>query len=389
MAGLFNKVLNRKKFICPFCFSEYEKERIKYVCPDCGQESTPTFTEKRKMAIRCKHCNMMASVRLCPICGEYDVEMPGEANGVIPVDFLDADDRFVLGIMGASSSGKTSFLTAMLHELGRVPELRLALSAQNRYTRDVQNDNCKNIYEDHVPPCATSPIMFGDGLKTQLWEIKNLMRTKGNGAPSYAFAICDAAGEDYIWRADEIPNICRYIGVSDAVIITIDSLGFTNLRGVIDSDIKKGSGFFLEETDNAADMVNRLSNYIREACGIIPSKQITVPVAIVLTKFDIILQLDSLPWGTVVREPRMNFSNGKVNMEEIMKVHEEICNWLYDIGERDFVSVLECNFQTFCFFGVSSYGEPPQMSGLINGTLNPHRVIDPMLWILKEENVID
>lgn len=389
MAGLFNKVLNRKKFICPFCFSEYDKGRIKYFCPDCGKESMPTFAEKWEISIRCKNCGGRANVRICPNCGEYDKQISEETKGVIPVGFLDADDRFILGIMGASSSGKTSFLTAMLHELSRVHELRLALSAQNRYARDVQKGNCRNIYEDHILPCATSPIMFEDGLKTQLWEIKNLMRAKGNRIPSCAFAIYDAAGQDYYIRPAGVTDICKYISASDAIIITIDPLRFVDPYGMIVSDIRKGSGTFMEGINDTVALVNGLSHYIRESCGIIPSKQITVPVAIVLTKFDVILRLDSLPQGTVVRKSRMNFSNGKVNMEEIMQVHEEIRNWLYDIGERDFVSALECNFQKFCFFGVSSYGIPPQMSGFINGTPNPHRIIDPMLWILKEKNIID
>lgn len=95
MAGIFNKFMNRGKFTCPFCFSEYDKERIKYVCPDCGETTYPkTSAEKKKPSIRCEHCGRMATVRLCPECGEYNKQIPEEAKGVIPLGALDADEAF-------------------------------------------------------------------------------------------------------------------------------------------------------------------------------------------------------------------------------------------------------------------------------------------------------
>ena len=70
----------------------------------------------------------------------------------------------------------------MLHELSRVSELRIALSAQNKYTRDVQRENYTNIYENHIPPRPTDPTELGDRLKPQLWQIKNLRgKSKAEG----------------------------------------------------------------------------------------------------------------------------------------------------------------------------------------------------------------
>ena len=94
----------------------------------------------------------MATVRLCPECGEYNKQIPEEAKGVIPLGALDADGSLPFCIIGVSSSGKTNFITVMLHELSRVSELRIALSAQNKYTRDVQRENYTNIYENYIPP---------------------------------------------------------------------------------------------------------------------------------------------------------------------------------------------------------------------------------------------
>ena len=380
MAGIFNKFMNRGKFTCPFCFSEYDKERIKYVCPDCGETTYPkTSAEKKKPSIRCEHCGRMATVRLCPECGEYNKQIPEEAKGVIPLGALDADGSLPFCIIGVSSSGKTNFITVMLHELSRVSELRIALSAQNKYTRDVQRENYTNIYENHIPPRPTDPTELGDRLKPQLWQIKNLMRQKSNTTPTYTFTIYDGAGEDHSERLDP----------SSAIIITLDPLILTNLRRMINPDVRRNSGASEGDTNSAEDIVNSVAAYIKAARGLNTNKMLTIPVAVVLTKFDTILQLDSLPAGAVVRKPSMTFSRGKVNLTEISQVNEEIRDWLYGIGEGSFIAALESNFKNFYFFGVSSYGEPPETQGSVNENIKPHRILDPVLWLFKEEKFID
>ncbi len=390
MAGIFNKFMNRGKFTCPFCFSEYDKERIKYVCPDCGETTYPkTSAEKKKPSIRCEHCGRMATVRLCPECGEYDKQIPEEAKGVIPLGALDADGSLPFCIIGVSSSGKTNFITVMLHELSRVSELRIALSAQNKYTRDVQRENYTNIYENHIPPRPTDPTELGDRLKPQLWQIKNLMRQKSNTTPTYTFTIYDGAGEDHSERLDPSSAICGYINASNAIIITLDPLILTNLRRMINPDVRRNSGASEGDTNSAEDIVNSVAAYIKAARGLNTNKMLTIPVAVVLTKFDTILQLDSLPAGAVVRKPSMTFSGGKVNLTEISQVNEEIRDWLYGIGEGSFIAALESNFKNFYFFGVSSYGEPPETQGSVNENIKPHRILDPVLWLFKEEKFID
>lgn len=390
MAGFFDKIINRGKFTCPFCFSSYDKERIKYVCPDCGEETIPTTSSERgKPSIKCKNCGRMATVRLCPHCGEYDKQMPEEARGVIPASVLDADGSLPFCIIGVSSSGKTNFITVMLHEMSRVPELRIALSAQNKYTRDVQRENYTNIYEKHIPPRPTDPTELGERLKPQLWQIKNLMRQKSSSTPTYTFTIYDGAGEDHTERLDATSAICGYINASNAVIITLDPLILTNLRRMINPDIRRNSGASEGDTNSAENIVNSVAAYIKVARNIPTNKMLTIPVAVVLTKFDTILQLDSLPAGAVVRKPSMTFSGGKVNMTEITQVDEEIRDWLYSIGEGSFITALESNFKKFYFFGISSYGKPPETQGSVNENINPHRILDPVLWLFKEEKFID
>jgi len=147
------------KFVCPFCIRKYNTNKVLYVCPDCG-ESTP----KSKKPIKCKKdgCGGLAAQRKCPICGQ---EIPNMALTTINLPFC---------IVGAFNSGKTNYITVMLHELYKGSSIRLALGAQNKETRDHQNENCKRIYE-------IRPKLFGGGVKKripQIWYIKNLSRKR-------------------------------------------------------------------------------------------------------------------------------------------------------------------------------------------------------------------
>ena len=42
---------NMAKFTCPFCIREYDKSKVLYVCPDCGDD------DLIELEIKCSHCN--------------------------------------------------------------------------------------------------------------------------------------------------------------------------------------------------------------------------------------------------------------------------------------------------------------------------------------------
>jgi len=361
------------KFVCPFCIRDYNVNKVLYVCPDCG-ETTP----KSKEPVKCKKggCGGLATQRKCPMCGQ---EVPKMALETPNLPFC---------IVGVSNSGKTNYITVMLHELGKASSLRLALGSQNKETRDHQNENYKRIYEDHTRPESTAA---GENMP-QIWYIKNLLKKRGGNVPTYTFTIFDGAGEDYENNLDTSSTVCRYINTSKAIIITLDPLILSNIRkgGVVDENIMRNSLAGSEgETKNAADVVNSLASYIKQARGIKETKILPIPVAVVLTKFDTIISHKSFASNALIKSPSLNVTDGKVNLGEIKQVDEEIRNWLYEIGEGSFIESLTSNFKEFAFFGVSSYGEPPLDAVTLSDHIRPHRVLDPVLWLFKKSKFID
>jgi len=63
-------------------------------------------------------------------------------------------------------------------------------------------------------------------------------------------------------------------------------------------------------------------------------------------------------------------------------------DWLEAIEERGLLMSLKANFPNHKFFGISSYGQPPKDDGTLNKP-NPHRVLDPILWLFKNKDFID
>ncbi|GBU29633.1 hypothetical protein R84B8_03206 [Treponema sp. R8-4-B8] len=363
------------KFTCPFCFESYSLKKVLYVCPDCGETATPDRLEKEPIKCKKYGCGGLATQRKCWKCG---ADLPRMSLQTPNLPF---------SIIGVSNSGKTNYITVMLHELGKgTPGLRLALGHQNQATLDHQNENYKHIYEDHTPPASTA----GGEQTPQIWYIRNLLKKRGNNVPTYTFTIFDGAGEDHERMSDPQSPVRKYIMTSKAIIITLDPLILNAIKKgtIVDKEVMQNSlGGGKGEYKEAKDVVNSLADNIKTARGMDVRKIVKIPVAIVLTKFDTVKK--DFSENDVIRSPSMNVRDGKISMEEIQQVDEEIRNWLEKIGERSFIDALESHFKEFHFFGVSSYGEPPENATKLSDKINPTRVLDPILWLFKKAKFVD
>jgi len=363
------------RITCPFCIREYDTSQVLYVCQRCGKNAVPTFWESKP--IKCKQpvCGGFATVRKCPSCGE-----------IIPQTALETPN-LPFSIVGVSNSGKTNYITVMLHELRHSAGLHLGLSYLTESTRVHQRENEKLIYEAHTRPQSTAA-----GFSTpQIWAIRNLSRRYENIVPTYTFTIFDGAGEDHT-RLDPNSTVCRYINASKAIILTIDPLVLSNIRhgGVVDPEVMFNSLAGSEgETQDAADIINSVALYIKAARGIPANHILDIPVAVVLTKFDTILSHPKFGPQALIKKPSLVIYENRVNMTEIRQVDGEIRNWLKAIGENAFIDAVSASFQEFYFFGVSSYGKPPKDVSHLENDIHPHRVLDPILWLFKKAQFID
>lgn len=366
------------KFTCPFCITEYDKKKVLYVCPKCGNPTVPGFLEREPIKCKTEGCGNLATTRTCPYCG-----------GSIPKVALETSN-LPFSIVGVSTSGKTNYITVMLQELRQASGLKLALGHQTMETLNHQNQNASYIYDEHIIPGATEK---GEPVP-QIWFIKNLQKKHGNEVPTYTFTIFDGAGEDHEQEMDPSSTNCRYIKASKAILLAIDPLVLPSIRGggVVDEEVMSNSlsGSPISGMGkNFGDIINSVATYIKTAKGIKASKMLDIPVAVVLTKFDTILNHEAFGPQALIKKSSMTVRNGCIDMSEIKQVDMEIRNWLEMIGESSFIDALDSHFKEYTFFGVSSYGQPPIDAVTLPDEIKPHRVLDPILWLFKRFNFID
>ena len=65
----------------------------------------------------------------------------------------------------------------------------------------------------------------------------------------------------------------------------------------------------------------------------------------------------------------------------------EIRDWLARQGETAFLDAIDANFKNVRVFGVSSFGKPPDKHKRL-AKVRPHRVLDPIMWLLATEKII-
>ena len=349
------------KFTCPFCLDKYNFKKIMYVCPDCKKEAVPKIFERRPIKCRVQSCGGLATVRVCPICKE-----------AIPNTVLESP-HLPLSIIGPLDSGKTTYITTLLQELRNSTSMRLAVSAATRETLQHQKTNLELLWGDDVPAFAPKSMI------SQVWAVKNLAKTRSNSVPTFRFTICDYAFEDC---EPGNKTLLRYVRDSEFIILTVDALTLKGVRERINLERKN------PEKD-AVETVSDITAYLRSVSGIRPEKPLPVSVAVVLTKFDTLLMHEGFTFSSLMKKSAPSISNHKADIAEMDQVSREICNWLKGIDEAEIVDTVETNFRDFKFFAVSSLGSKPVEAAAAIQAVQPHRVLDPMLWLLKLKKVVE
>ena len=205
--------------------------------------------------------------------------------------------------------------------------------------------------------------------------------------------IYDGAGEDceHIGYTAQDAAIARYIAGSKMLLIIFDPLLLSSVRSEISFDILNVSMATERQTSAPANMVsmaNSLANYIRQSCNVNPGKKIEANAAVVLTKLDALRDMQG-GFGassTILKESPHAKMKGFVEADSAM-VDLEIRDWLARQGETAFLDAMDANFKNVRVFGVSSFGNPPDQHKRL-AKVRPHRVLDPIMWLLATEKII-
>ena len=361
----------KKVDVCPHCLRKISARSIKLVCNECTREydvSPLKFALFRKTRCTNPHCSAKT---VMSIKCNYD-----DCREILPSDYFGYKKIFRFAIIGASDSGKTNHLVTMIDALKKNDQMIVVQPVDNS-TAIFFEEKEKMIFDFKTPAPKTTP---GEAPEPFLWAVRDIQKQTNKRTPSYLMVFFDGAGED---TKNVDPKISRYISQSNTLFITFDPL---SLRGISKGIPEEQIGWSSQNNGNVEAVFSNTVEYIRKMCSISANEKIDKNVAVIFTKLDLLKNYFD---GKTVLKASPHLKSGGFVQYDADEVDREIREFLIEKGEGAFIKRLEANFNKdkIRFFGVSSFGNPPIGNGVL-GDVEPHRVLDPVLWLFAMEGII-
>jgi hypothetical protein len=370
--------------LCPYCFEPWSTKVAAFRCTSSDEARCPRQPDEPQARLRggapplaprvierrgrlgravttAVRCDCGAPTR--PVCPNCHTDLPQR--------FTEASSRS-MGLIGTRNSGKSNFIAVALHELEyRVgPRFDGTLMLLDDFSRRrMDRELTPRLYEEGRVLDQTMSARSNAGVRDPM--VARLSLGRGGAAVHSNLVFFDSAGED-LESLDVLEREARYITQSHGLVLLVDPLQIPAVRDELEGSV--------ELPDAAVDpyaMLGRISGLIREAREVPPGRQIELPLAIAVSKFDAVRSL--LPEGhPVFALPAHNGRfDAKIGRSISAAVRSDLVAWL---GERLDIYVGQ-EFARSSYFGVSALGASPVDSRLANGVA-PHRVEDPILWML-------
>lgn len=387
---------------CPYCYREIKDGVLWFVCtgrgspqhagcppePDEQRERLTGFIEPSRPAFPpqaglartvrrayCPRCHGVTGIRACPEC-----------HTVLSPTFGDRRSPLI-ALVGAKGTGKTVYLTVLAHELRN--DLRRRFNADVRLTGDAQGgfrsslqwlqNNVDRMYKNGelspltqpAPSGRRHPLVFE--WRQQYKEWRFLRRSRSSFLSFY-----DTAGEDLT-----NPNATHeqaYIGAADALIVLLDPFLIPAARDQIKVPEK-----VVQSDQGTLDVLARVTNHLRGSHAVRPDQPVTVPIAVVFAKIDAFFH------ALGQDHPLFHSPAPGPVYDEILggQTHEAVRALLHQWNADDIDAHLEQNYRTYRYFAVSALGTEPDYAEMtLQGSVKPHRVDEPLVWLLSQFRVI-
>ncbi|OON80537.1 TRAFAC clade GTPase domain-containing protein [Streptomyces tsukubensis] len=382
-----------KQLTCPHCYEGFAPREIRFRCncrlskegkrcprvrdqvlderrgPRPSHELGPVFTDDgRRPTAMCPDCGGETTYRICPVC-----------HSDLPVQFGRVDGRLI-AMVGAKASGKTIYMTVLLHEMrNRVGEafgaalMGLDDATMRRYSTDYED----RLYRDNqmFPGTQTASTNL-NRVDPLVFRFSLSRRTLLGERPVHTvLSFFDTAGEDFNSR-ESVELNTRYLAGADGIILLLDPLQMPDARdGALPGTPMPGA----EGLDAPMNLLSRVTNLLLAPRSGRSAQKIDTPIAVVFSKMDAFWHL--LDKSSPLRDyappsPRFDVNDSR-------NVHEEVRRLLKDWDGVQIDQLLENHYARYRYFGVSALGGNPTPDARVAPTgIQPYRVADPLLWLL-------
>jgi hypothetical protein len=398
---------------CPYCYEGFAEQQIRFRCAGrisrdgrrCDPEIDevlrsrtgfsgalpPTFAANGRLtSAACPRCGAETTTRVCPAC-----------HSQLPVHFGKVRSRLIV-LVGAKESGKTVFMTVLVHELMHQlgEQLKAAISGADDGTRHrFASEYEKPLYREAqlLAPTTTAgmrnrvPLVFrfttgGRGLfGGGLFGLDGRLGRSwpGRGGPQHTLlSFFDPAGEDLRSQQSVEQNV-RYLAAADGIVLLLDPLQMRGARQLA----APGSRLPTPGTtdDEPATVLANITDLVLATAGRKPNELISKPLAIVFSKMDVLRH--DLRETSPLRRPPVQAPY--FDERDSQEVHTEIQRLLARWEGSRIDQIAQLHYRNYRYFGVSALGETPTPDNRVSARgIRPYRVGDPFMWTLAQLGAI-
>lgn len=306
----------------------------------------------------------------CPVCKKPIHRVIGE--------------NIIISIIGSRDSGKSHYIGVLIHEM-------LNKLAQQFEWCIVPEENTMRLYENNFEQLyTTNQILNLTSKNYDGYYDPYIFYVTDKKGKTFTITIFDTAGEDF--ESDDLmENSAKHAFHASGIIFLVDPLKILNVYTALDQEIIRNSSSVSAGRAFQNDAIlSILSNSLRRHYNIKETKKITVPMGIVIPKLDVIAK--DLPGYYACLFPSSYGKKQGIAIGESRRINTEIRKWMLGLNDgaiNSFIAQLEMNYAKYSYFGVSALGmrNAPDENGVF-ASPRPHRVEDPILWILKEKGIV-
>jgi Double-GTPase 2 len=375
---------------CPYCYAGLDVRQIQFRCTGriskLGKKCEPEVdkvlqsrtgfagalphvfsADGRSNSAQCPDCGGETTTRVCPTC-----------HTTLPVHFGKVGSCLI-ALVGAKETGKTVFMTVLVHELMHRVGQRFdaAMTGADDKTRErFAGDYEHPLYRESRLLAATTTAAQ-TGRDPLVFRFTTEQRRRiGSAAPRHTLlSFFDTAGED-LTSQHSVEENASYLTAADGIVLLLDPLQMRGARQLA----RPGTRLPAEGAvaDDPANVLERVTDLLMKVDGG-PKKKIAKPLAIAFTKLDTLTH--DLKESSPLRRsaPQVPFFDETDSRE----VHAEILRLLTRWDGARIDQIANKHYQQYRYFGLSALGETPDADNKVSPRgIRPYRVADPFLWEL-------
>lgn len=361
---------------CPSCMNQFfvgDCDIVSQVVRGKILTAAPALTEWRQLA-RKKVVPLTSpeylrelACRCCPYCGY-----------LLPFN-IELAKNISIAIVGDTFSGKSHYLTSVIHELKEtwLPKNR-KLASLTCLTPDIEDyyySQCfLPVFRDKRSILPTQVATDYNRLPL-IYEIK-FKSSSGRAPERVNLIFYDGSGEDYA-VPERMVRYARHVMYASAIIFLIDPTMITEVTKQLPAHLQYNYWVGRGPSSVVKSAIQLLERFHGSETETFLG---SLPVAITLSKADLFRHVAAVA-------PKHGFLSHSLcedqpDLQEIKAIDTEVRDLLARNKERSLLRLSQ-RFPIVSFFATSATGCAPDKNGMYQ-FIDPCRCLDPILWILQQ-----